>query len=490
MHEKRDSDSDSDAETPAPSPTEFRVGPRVLIATCVGSALLAFGLAALLTNIFQRRQEAENPFFRVVEVDDRTQDPAEWGKNFPHQYDAYLRTVDSERTRFGGSEALPRTPTDEDPRAARTRSKIAEDTRLTRLWAGYSFSVDYREKRGHAYMLEDQTYTKRVEVAAQPGTCLTCHASMVVPWMEAGDGDLTAGVERMSAMPWAEARAMVDHPISCIDCHDPETMRLRITRPAFSAGITRAKAAEDIDGYDVEDASRQEMRTYVCAQCHVEYYFEKEGSRLRLPWDRGLDAESILAYYEERQFSDWTHEQTGAPMLKAQHPEFETWSQGTHAAAGVSCVDCHMPYRRVGALKITDHHVRSPMLDVAASCQTCHRVGEDQLRARVERIQARTVALESIALDAIVELMDDIADSEDASADQLERARSHHRRGSFLLDFVLSENSQGFHADQETARVLALALEEVRRGQVSLHESAAPEVPAANTMSSPDPVTP
>jgi nitrite reductase (cytochrome c-552) len=129
--------------------------------------------------------------------------------------------------------------------------------------------------------------------------------------------------------------------------------------------------------YDVNrDASRQEMRTYVCAQCHVEYYFAGDEKLLTYPWHKGLLVEEIEAYYDEIGFSDWTHGITGARLLKAQHPEFEMWSQGTHGRAGVACADCHMPYRRVGAMKVSDHHVRSPLLDVAASCQTCHRISE------------------------------------------------------------------------------------------------------------------
>src|SRR5512145_3414225 len=149
---------------------------RTLVLAAAGAAALAAaGTAALLVNIFERKQEARNPFYRVVDLDDQTDDPAVWGKNFPLQHDGYRRTVDQVRTRFGGSEAVPRTPTDVDPRSVVAQSRLEEDPRLATMWKGYAFAVDFREERGHAYMLEDQTYTQRQTVAKQPGTCMHCH---------------------------------------------------------------------------------------------------------------------------------------------------------------------------------------------------------------------------------------------------------------------------------------------------------------------------
>lgn len=437
----------------------------------LGSILAAVGGAALLVNILERKQEARNPFYRVVELTDETEDPALWGKNFPLQYDDYLRTVDQVKTRFGGSEAVPRTPDQADPRSVVSQSRLEEDPRLKIMWAGYAFSVDFREERGHAYMLEDQTYTGRQAAATQPGTCLHCHASVYVPYKKAGDGDLFRGFERLNQMPYAEARQWVSHPITCIDCHSPETMQLRVTRPAFMEGIRVLKEAQGVSGYDVNRmATRQEMRTFVCAQCHVEYYFRGPEKRLVYPWARGLGAEEILAYYEDLGFKDWTHAETGADVLKAQHPEFEMWSQGIHARSGVACADCHMPYKRVGALKITDHHVRSPLLNISRACQTCHAWPEEELQARAERIQERTFQLRAVALDALVELIEDLDAARRAGwpDPELASARSYQRRAQFLLDFVEAENSMGFHAPQEAVRLLGQSIDYSRRGQVAL----------------------
>ena len=444
---------------------------RLILYTAVAAAVAAAGMTALLVSIFERQQEARNPFFRVVEITDDTEDPAVWGQNFPLQYDSYRRTVDQERTRYGGSEAVQRTPTAADPRSIVAQSRLEEDPRLKRMWAGYAFARDFREERGHAFMLDDQTYTERQQVVQQPGTCMHCHASVYVPYKRLGSGDLVAGFEAMNKLPYAEARRLVAHPVTCIDCHNPETMQLRITRPGFMEGIRTLKALEGISGYDVNTmASRQEMRGFVCGQCHVEYYFQGPEKRLTYPWAKGLKADEILSYYQETGFRDWQHAESGAPMLKAQHPEFEMWSQGIHARSGVTCPDCHMPYQRQGAFKISDHHVRSPLLNIDRSCQTCHRWSEDELRARVATIQDRTYQMRNTAMDALMSLIGDISTAADrgVTGEPLTRARDEQRQAQFLLDFIEAENSMGFHAPQESMRVLATSIEHTRRGQAAL----------------------
>ena len=441
----------------------------IALAAVLGAVVAAAGVL-LLVNILRRQQEGRNPFYRVVELTDETEDPAIWGKNFPMQYDDYRRTVDQIRTRYGGSEAVPRTPTEADPRSVVAQSRLEQDPRLKTMWAGYSFAVDFREERGHAYMLEDQTFTGRQQAAPQPGTCLHCHASIYVPYKRLG-GDLMSGFERMNAMPYDEARKLVTHPVACIDCHSPDTMQLRVTRPAFLEGIRALKAAQGVPDYDVNTmATRQEMRAFVCGQCHAEYHFQGPGKRLVYPWSKGMRADQILDFYEDTGFSDWTHADTGAPALKAQHPEFEMWNQGIHARSGVACADCHMPYKRVGGLKISDHHVRSPLLNINRACQTCHRFPEAELLARTEAIQERTSQMRELAMNALVELIADLKEARTSgrSDPELAPARNFQRRAQFLLDFVEAENSSGFHAPQEAARVLALSIDYSRRGQVSL----------------------
>ena len=446
-------------------------GVKLVVIAAFAAFVAAILGVALLTNILERKQEAKNPFFRVVELTDDTDDPAVWGKNFPLQYDSYMRTVDQVRTRFGGSEAIARTPTNADPRSVVAQSRLEEDPRLKTMWDGYAFAVDFREERGHAFMLADQTFTERQVVTQQPGTCVNCHASVYNTYKRLGNGDIYKGFAELNKIGYGEARKQVSHPVACIDCHDSQTMQLRVTRPAFMEGIRVAKAAQGIQNFDVNrDATRQEMRAYVCGQCHVEYYFKGPEKTLTYPWQNGLKIENILAYYDEVKHKDWTHAQTGADVLKAQHPEFEMYNQGIHARAGVACADCHMPYVREGAMKVSSHHVQSPLLSLNVSCQTCHKASEEELKFRVETIQERTYKLRGLAMDALVQLISDIAGAKGKGATdaELAAARDNQRKAQFYLDFVEAENSMGFHAPAEAARVLGESINFARLGQVAL----------------------
>jgi nitrite reductase (cytochrome c-552) len=486
----------TDNPTPLLSRPMVRMG---LIAA--GAALATVLVMSLYANITNRKAEAKQTSFKLVDLDEKTVDPEVWGKNFPRQYDAYLRTADKYSTKYGGagSEGLP-------------KSRIQEDPRLVTIFDGYAFAIDFNQRQGHAYMLDDQRKTKRVTERKQPGACLHCHASNTVAFREVGlkggapgtldeaftspnaQAQLMAGFEAVCKMPYADASKLVKHPVACIDCHDPKNMALRVTKPGFIRGIDAlAKSAEPVPHlpsiekwrkgdkatpYDANrDASRQEMRSMVCGQCHVEYYCGPKVT-LFFPWDKGLKVEQIEATYDGykfpdgNRFFDWKHAKTGAEVLKAQHPEFEMWSQGVHARSGVSCADCHMPYKREGALKISDHQVRSPLLDVTRACQTCHRFPEGELKARVEAIQDRTKALMDRAEDAVVNLINDIDAAKKAGLDdaKLKPIFEFQRKAQWRVDFVNAENSMGFHAPQEAARILGEAIDFGRQGQVALRD--------------------
>ncbi|NVI98592.1 ammonia-forming cytochrome c nitrite reductase subunit c552 [Myxococcus sp. AM009] len=468
-------------------------GVKLVIAVAVAAALAAAGVTALLVNIMERKQEAKNPFYRVVELDDTIADPEVWGRNFPLQYDSYKRTVDQQRTRYGGSEAVARTPSQADPRSVVAQSRLEEDPRLVTMWSGYAFATDFREERGHAHMLEDQVYTERQHVTQQPGTCIHCHASVYVPYKKLGDGDLIKGFEKMNQMPFMEARKQVEHPVSCIDCHDPTTMQLRVTRPGFIEGIAALKASQGVPNFRVnQDATRQELRTYVCGQCHVEYYFKGKEKRLTYPWAKGINIDQIMAYYDEDGHSDWTHALTGAKVLKAQHPEFELYNQGIHAKSGVACADCHMPFMREGAMKVSDHHVRSPLLNINRACQTCHKWSEAELLQRAETIQTRTFETRNIAMDALVDLIHDLESARKAGLPEeaLAKARDLQKRAQFYLDFVEAENSMGFHADQEAVRILSNSINFSRLGQNALRPGGgASTSPTTRPQGAPAPVS-
>jgi nitrite reductase (cytochrome c-552) len=203
-------------------------------------------VTALLMNILERKIEAKNPYARLVDVTEDDTDPEKWGVNWPRQYDSYKRTAIATRTRFGGhggSEALP-------------EQKIDRDPWLKRMFLGYAFSIDYRDRRGHAYMLQDQENTERLS-KPQSGSCLHCHASIMPLYRQLGDGDAMKGFEKTYEYSYQELNQMLHdsgngHSVSCVDCHDPQSMQLRVTRsrslmrpcrifPASSAGV-RARA--------------------------------------------------------------------------------------------------------------------------------------------------------------------------------------------------------------------------------------------------------
>lgn len=453
---------------PGAEPTEDKTrgaaSTRLLVGVFLGGVLAAAAISALLVSIGERMGETQHPYQLLVAVDDQTTDPAEWGVNWPYQYESYQRTTDWQRTEYGGSDAIP-------------IQKLNQSPWLRAMWSGYAFSLDYRESRGHAYTLHDQDHTQRILQRQQPGACLHCHAAVMPLYEYVGDGDVMEGFRQVSGMPWEEARnltddqgePLVEHPVSCMDCHVPNTMELRVTRPGFLVGIAALKEHEEgIPDYDPNrDATIQEMRSFVCAQCHVEYYFEPDDKMVTFPWARGIRIEEQEAYYDSIGFSDWTHATTGGEMIKAQHPEFELWSQGTHSAAGVSCSDCHMPYERQGAQKVSDHHVRSPLLNINAACQTCHSAPEAELQQRVATIQGRTEALIKRSSDALLDVITALgaARALGATDEDLADAIQMQRSAQWRIDWIYSEGSHGFHAPQESARILAEAMDYARRGE-------------------------
>jgi nitrite reductase (cytochrome c-552) len=510
-------------------------------------ALGALGGAALLMNIAEKKQEAKNRYVKLVAVTENDVDPAKWGTNWPREYDGYKRTSEPTHTKYGGgggSEALP-------------LQKAVRDPWLTRLFAGYLFSVDYRDRRGHAFMLTDQENTKRnvPAEAKQSGNCLHCHASIMPLYRKLGREaapqaaeaqQIQTGLVTVGNLGYWDAHKALEqlsggkaHPVSCVDCHDPGSMELRVTRPAFITGIQKLAAGKgDVPHlpsierwrkgdrarpYDPNlDATRQEKRSYVCAQCHVEYFCGK-GTTVFFPWDEGLKVEEIEKLYNGMQlkgarFKDWTHAETGMDVLKAQHPEFEMWSQGIHARSGVACADCHMPYRRDGAQKISEHWVRSPILSSNRSCAACHPYGDEEIKSRIATIQERHFALLTRAGQAAVAMLDAIdavrgpyddqnrpaaasraKETLEKSADFARLPREEQekrlaaetkanllaswravvdknpaikelgdlqRAAQWRLDFVAAENSMGFHAPQEMARILGEAIDLSRQAEV------------------------
>lgn len=586
-----------DNPAPAPNPppqkqpsVSKKTGWFTLILVIV--ALGAAGITALLVNIFQRKQEARNLWVRKVDVIEATTDPKPWGINWAYEYDGYKRTAEVSRTNFGGGDADP-------------AEKSKTFPWLTRAFAGYAFSLSYKDRRGHFYMLSDQEKTRRVIERPQPGACLHCHSSITPTYRRLGAGNtdwdkVRTGFIALSKMSYQDAhKELFDtgtetptgevnkdgtpvfkhadgvFPVSCVDCHDPNTMDLRVTRPGFIMGIAaladsdepvpqlpsvelwrshnkaaiqnrrkrieslKSDAAKQGKGVDLatiewaknelpydpnKEATRQEMRSFVCAQCHVEYYCGPK-TTLFFPWGNGLKVQEAEAYYDNHRFPDgtpfldWAHAETGARMLKAQHPEFEMFNQGIHARSGVACADCHMPYERKGALKVSDHWVRSPLKNINRACQTCHHFPESELASRVNDIQQRNYHLMQDAGTALVDFLgafkplrepfdpanraaaetkardalakdaayaklpadeqqkklaattqtnlNEMWAAEVAKTPELKTIADLHRKAQWRLDFVAAENSMGFHAPQEAARILGESINLFRQAQIA-----------------------
>lgn len=407
----------------APPPWPVWLGPALFL--LVAAVMILLGLLAF--SIMERRWEMLRPAIAVVPIAEWEPDNAVWGRNYPRQYEAYLRTRDdTTRTRYGGG--YPRDYLEIYPH-------------LTVLYAGYGFSEEYLQGRGHFYSAEDVVATRR-RAPATPSTCWTCKTSEAPALMA------EMGVAEFYRTPFDRFVGRIRHPIGCQDCHDPDTMNLRITRPAL-------REAFEAMGRDIDRATHQEMRSLVCAQCHSEYYFGNE-DYLVFPWARGLGVEEVLEYFDGIGFSDWIHPVSGAPMLKVQHPDYEIYTKGIHAYRNVSCADCHMPYRVEGGVKITDHHVQSPLLNIANSCGVCHRWGEQEIRTRVESIQETVERAKIAAEEALVRAHIDLraAWQAGASDEELDPLRHKVRHAQFRWDFVASNNGLGFHAPQECLRIL------------------------------------
>ncbi len=420
------------------------------VTTIILVAIIVILASALIgTLLYVRNQPAPTRGFApLVSVATQEPDSAQWGLNFPNEYSTFLlTTTNNTRTAYGGSEPY---------------SKLEADPRLLELFAGYSFSKEYNEDRGHGDSLTDVRATLRVNEKT-PGTCYSCKSSDNPRlWSE-------LGMAEFDKLPFATLGQRITNPIGCANCHEATTMRLIVTNPALENAL-RAQ------GKDWRTFTRQEMRTVVCGNCHVEYYFAGEGKLLTFPWVGGTRIEEIAAYYANANFSDWTHPDSGAAMIKMQHPEFETFTAGsTHSAAGVSCADCHMPYTRDGAAKYSTHNVRSPLLNAQTACGACHQDVE-YVTARVAAIQAQTRATMDATEDALVAAIQAIrvaAASPSADPALLQKARALHREAQLRWDFVAAENSMGFHNPEETLRILAAATDLARQAQITALQAGA-----------------
>ena len=397
-----------------------------------------FVLGVLVVSVGERRAESvkRNMIHEIKPVE---MDAAKWGLNFPRQYDSWKRTEDTSfLSTYGGS---------------RARDYLRSTPEYVVLFAGFGFSKEYNQGRGHWYSVEDVAKSLRVNENSS-AACWQCKSPDAVRLI----GEM--GVEAFSAAKFHELKEEVTHAISCYDCHDETTLALRSLRPAVLEGFKSF-------GQDMDLLSHQEKRSAVCSQCHSTYHFSDTGV-VTFPWSKGLLAENVEEYYKETNVSDWTHPISGVRMIKTRHPDYELYTTSIHYARNVSCSDCHLPYKTEGAEKFSDHHIRSPLADIAGTCSVCHRWSEHDADKMVRDIQGKVKEVYDRGKTMLVRAHFDIAACMEAGAtdEELASVREELRYAQMHWDFVASSNGMGFHAPQESQRILTTALD--RAAQVRL----------------------
>jgi nitrite reductase (cytochrome c-552) len=411
--------------------------------------IVVFLFGLLASSIIERRAEAV--FVNVPKVKLADYEPRNevWGQNYPREYQSYMQTADTSfRSLYAGNAPI---------------DMLEVDPRLVVLWAGYAFSKEYYQGRGHYYAITDVQRTLRTGApklptdGPQPATCWTCKSPDVPRIMQ------KIGPDSFYHSKWSAMGPEITNHIGCADCHDPKTMNLRVTRPALVEAFNRM-------GKDITKASHQEMRSLVCAQCHVEYYFKGDGKYLTFPWDKGLTAENMEAYYDSVKFTDWTHGLSKAPMLKAQHPDYEIYTTGIHAQRGVSCADCHMPYKSEGGQKYTDHHIQSPLNNVSNSCQVCHRQSEAELVRNVNDRQSKILEIRDKLEVALVRAHVEAKTAWDkgATEQQMKPILILIRKAQWRWDYSAAGHGSSFHSPTEVSRVIANGIDIAQEARINL----------------------
>jgi nitrite reductase (cytochrome c-552) len=419
------------------------------------TVVVVFFLGLLASSITERRAEEEmvyKPEVKIAQFEPRNE---MWGKNFPSEYTSFLKTKDTSfRSKYNGNAPI---------------DMLEKEPKLVVLWAGYAFSKDYNQSRGHGWAIEDMYNTLRtggpkgMDDGPQPSTCWTCKSPDVPRLMN------KEGLVKYYTGKWARFGSEVVNPIGCADCHNNETMELQISRPALIEAFER-------QGIKMDQFTHNEMRSLVCAQCHVEYYFDKHrkdadgAAYLTFPWDKGFSVENIEKYYDENEFTDWEHGLSKAPMLKAQHPDYEVYMTGVHYSRGVSCADCHMPYMSEGGKKFTDHHIQSPLNNIENSCMVCHREKTEQLLkdvySRQDKVLENRDKLEELLVRAHVEAK--TAWDKGANPDQMKEILKGIRHAQWRWDFAAAGHGNSFHSPVELLRIIGNGIDIAQEARIKL----------------------
>lgn len=408
-----------------------------------GSMLIVFVLGLICSSLLERRAEVASVFNnrRTPMTDSIVSQNEKFKEDFPREYETWAMTEDTTfKSMYNGSQE---------------RDILESFPDIVIIWAGYAFSKNYNTPRGHRHAIEDMRKILRTgnpgiggDGDIQPGTCWTCKGPDVPRLMR------EKGIGAFYGAKWSQWGSEVMNTVGCSDCHDARTMDLKPARPALYEAWHRS-------GKDVKKASHQEMRSLVCAQCHTEYYFEKDNNQyLKFPQDRGLTCEDAEAYYDSLGFYDYIHPLSKAKILKAQHPGYEMFKQGIHGQRGLSCADCHMPYMQEGGIKYTDHHVQSPLAKIDRTCQTCHRQDAETLRQNVYERQKKVYGF-AVKVNhelALAHLEAEFAWKKGATEAEMTKTLDDIRKSQWRWDYSLASHGAAFHAPQEVMRLLADAM--------------------------------
>lgn len=411
---------------------------------------VVFLLGMLAASITQRRAEiASVRNNRVIEIKGIESRNEIFDQNYPREYESWTKTADTTFTsEFNGSSIV---------------DVLEQRPEMVILWAGYAFSKDYGTPRGHMHAIEDINNTLRTgapmtsEEGPQPATCWTCKSPDVPRMMD------SVGIAEFYKQTWAHWGNEIVNPIGCVDCHEAETMNLKISRPAL------IEAYQNM-GKKIEDASQQDMRSMACAQCHVEYYFTPEGKYLIFPWHNGMTMEGGEQYYDSIGFADYTHKLSRAPIIKAQHPDYEIFKTGIHAQRGVSCADCHMPYISEGGIKYSSHHVRSPLASINNTCQVCHRESEEDLRNAVYERQRSANQIRNLVEKELstAHIEAQFAWEKGATEAQMKEVLQLLRQAQWRWDYAVASHGGSFHSPVEYQRILAMSLDRSHKARFEI----------------------
>lgn len=366
---------------------------------------------------------------------------------------------------------------------------LGEDPRLVILWAGYPFAKDYNKPRGHAYAMTDIRETlrtgapKTAEDGPLPMACWSCKSPDVARVIaEQGEAAYFHG-------KWARGGPEIVNDLGCADCHNTSSADFAAGKPALTLSRPYAARAMEAIGKPFDKAGRFDQQSMVCGQCHVEYYFDGKDKAVKFPWDKGTTVDQMEVYYDTIDFSDWTNPLSKTPLLKAQHPEYETWSAGIHGKNNVTCIDCHMPKVQNAQGKIyTDHKIGNPFDNFDQTCKNCHTQDKASLQDVVAKRKQDITEIKVKVEDQLVHAHFEAKAAWDAGATEAEMKPIllNIRHAQWRWDFAIASHGIHMHAPDVALRVLGTALDQAAQARAQLirllatkgvtHEIALPDI--------------